>query len=881
MVFAIGELTDQLVATVAKLPSDKDSPRVQNLRRRVERALRPGPHGRVDQFAVARQLEGLQEKFEVVDRPELADALRASLAELKGYSDAWHPEILSLLLNLSDRPAHLSKIEDLPKRTSAPSQDDLPLSWSKIDANSQDAAAFNDENIWEEVDFAGESSDDDFSSIVSGASTPRDLPNLDAGLEPDYIIPDNVFMPEHGANLLISTEKAQFWRPKNKVPAPEVKVPAVQIITELQLAREIIFMLQGLPTSIFWRLDGEVVMDRSYALGHTSNQSISSLIQSFMDIGTHLDALRSFTKSTQKIPYMQTFCRGIEERLFEFDSNLSHSQVQYLSAGSTVSLLQLLDDVRQYSRHLLLLSDMLSKLDKGSDTQPMQCLDLLYDLNCMREALGDESVSISDLFFACFRTYATTIKRWMEAGHLDPQDETFFVRRNPENHDLKTIWHNWYSLDDETRPQNVPNFLEAGIRKVFIAGKSMVFLRHLNALPDVSESPRDLGLLFDDTTSHNSSLSLPFSSLVESAFDRLVDASHFTSAGILRRELDEQCGLWNSLDAFQYVYLGRDLSILGTIDAKIFELIDRGRSWDDKFLLIEAARSAFSVLPNIDSSRLMVRSSGSSFNEHQTPQRSVRLLESISIDYALPWPVANIITQDTIVSYQRISTFLLQIRRSKYAIVRQRVRETRNSREDGRYDKLIQALHHNFLWFLDSIYSHLTYYVIAISNQHFRHELANAEDVDAMIAVHKSYVSSLEEQCLLTENLSPIHEAITNLLDLSIHFADLQTVHAAEDALTGQGDATKLKALRRKRAADNDSDSDSDEELEDFDNEQMLTISFRDSSYDQQMQNVKQQYDYLAGFVANGLKSVARADGMPSWNVLADRLEWQKGWLKS
>ena len=342
----------------------------------------------------------------------------------------------------------------------------------------------------------------------------------------------------------------------------------------------------------------------------------------------------------------------------------------------------------------------------------------------------------------------------------------------------------------------------------------------------------------------------------------------------------QRCGLWDSLDALRYVYLGQDLSILGTIDAKIFELMDRGRSWDDKFLLTEAARSAFSVLPTIDPSRLMVRSAGSSFHGHQT-QRSVRLLESISIDYALSWPIANIITQDAIASYQRISTFLRQIRRSKYAIVRQRVRDTRRPREDSSDDKLIHALQHNFLWLIDSLYSHLTYYVIAISNQHFRVALANAEDVDAMIAVHQSYVSSLEEQCLLKENVSPIHEAIINLLDLSIHFADLQTVRAAEDALTGEEDATKLAALRRNRAADNDSDFDSDEDFEDFDHEQTLTISFRDSSYAQQMRNVKQQFDHLAGFVANGLKSVARADGMPSWNVLADRLEWQKGWLKS
>jgi gamma-tubulin complex component 5 len=846
----------------------------------VERALRPGPHGRVDQFAVARQLDGLQEKFEVVDRPELADALRTRLSELENYPNAWHPEILSLLLQLSDRPSLLSRIENLPKREALPADDDGPLSWSNLDVNPH--SAFEDENIWEEVDFAAGSSDDDFSSIASEISAPRDLSNLDGGIEAEYVIPDDVFVPaDDDRDLLVSIRKGQFWRSENKALVPRGKELASQIITELQLARETIFMLQGLPTSIFWHLDEDVVMDRSYTLKHSSSQALSSLLQSFMEIGTQIDSLRRFTKSPQVIPYMQTFCRGIEERLLEFDRKLSQNQVNYLSAGCMVSLLQLLNDVRQYSCHLQLLSDLISRLKRGSEAQPMRCLDLLYDLVCMREALGDESETLSALFFSCLKTYTTSISRWMETGHLDSQDNTFFVQKHAENRDLKTIWHDWYTLDDIDRPQNIPKFLKAGIRKIFITGKSMVFLRHLNALPDISERPQNGALMLQDSQSTGSFLPHPFSSLVESAFDRLVDSHHSSSAGLLRKELDEQCGLWTSLDALQHVYLGSDLSILGTIDTKIFELMDRGRSWDDKFLLMEVTRSAFSVMPTIDPSRLIVRSAGCSTYDHQSPNRSVRILESISIDYVLPWPVANIITPDAMATYQRISTFLLQIRRSKYAIVKQRAREARRAGGDGKDNKLVHALHHNLLWFLDSLYSHLTYFVIATSNQYFHLALSNAEDVDAMIAVHQSYTASLEEQCLLSKNLSPIHEAIINLLDLSINFADLQTVHAAEEGPADPDNTINLDALRPSRVAEDDSDSDWDEDKNEFDHEQTLTISFRDSPYDQQMRNVKLQFDHLASFVADGLKGVARADGMPSWNILADRLEWQKGWLRS
>ncbi|KAJ5089082.1 hypothetical protein N7532_007766 [Penicillium argentinense] len=870
----LAELTDQLVTAVAKLSPNKDSSRAQNMRRRVERVLRPGSHGRTDQFLVARQLEGLQEKFEVVDRSDLTQALRSRLLELEGYSNDWYPEILSLMLQLSNRPAIFSKIENLPKRATAPAQDDALLSWSKLNADTQDTT-FNDD-IWEEVDFAAGSSDDDFSSVASDVSLPPSPQQPSIDLETEYVVPGNVFVSGDDEKFITSIEKAQFWRPENKAPTPKGKEIAYQTITELQLARETLFMLQGLPTSIFWRLDDEITVDGTYRLRHCSSNALSALLQSFTEIGCQIDALRRFTNASQTIPYMQTFCRGIEERLLEFDANLSQVQVSFLSAGSTVSLIQLLNDVRQYSRHLLQLSDLVSRLGRHIDTQPMSCLDLLYDSICLQEALGNDTTTLVALFSACFRTYSRSIKLWMSTGHLDSQDCAFFVRANPEHGELRTLWHDWYILDDGTRRQEVPSFLENGIHKVFTAGKNMVFLRHLNALPDLSEHP-DLVL---DELYPNSSLSLPFPALVESAFDRLVDANHSLSAGLLRTELDEQCGLWDSLDALQYVYLGGDLSILGAIDTKIFELMDRGRSWDDKFLLTEVTRSAFSVMPTIDLSRIVVRSAGTRLSDYNIPNRSVQVLGSISIDYILPWPVANIITQDAIQSYQRISTFLRQIRRAKYALVKERMRDARKTTAEDENETLIYALHHDLLSFLNSIYSHLTYLVISTSNQSLHSALSDVEDVDSMIDAHQAYMASLEDQCLLSENLSPIHDAVIALLDIGVHFADLQAVRAFEEGLIDPDDTRNIETLRQKRAAGYDSDSDSDEENDQIDHEQTLTISFRDSSYEDQMRNLKQRYDYLVSFVADGLKGVARADGLPGWNILADRLEWRTGWLR-
>lgn len=809
-----------------------------------------------------------------MNRDELATALRSRLAELQGYPNAWHPEILSLLVQLSDRPAQLTNLDRLVAPLKANQVPEKPLSWADLDAR---GAAFSDEDIWEEVDFGPSSSDDDFDSVTSETSLTRRPPRTPSAPEQVYVIPDEVFVSGEDEDLITAMEKAQFWKPENKPAIPRGKEEGSCSITELQLARETIFMLQGLPTSIFWRLENHIEVDRSYTLAHSSHTALLSLLKFFTETGSKIDALRRFTEAPQSIAYMQTFCRGVEDRLREFDGFLSKIQCHYLSAGSIISLLQLSDDVRQSSHQLLLLSDLVSKLDQSSPNQPMRCLDLLYNLVCMTEALGDEETSgaLAILFFSCFKTYTRSIQLWMESGQVDPLDAAFFVKLKSDNGDLRTLWHDWYEIDEGYQGQNIPQFLEPSLLKVFTTGKSLVFLRHLNALPDRPESATRADTIFDDVYSESTYTTLPFSALVESAFDRLVDINHSASAGLLQTELDEQCGLWVSFDALQHVYLGQDLSILGIIDAKVFELMDRGRSWDDKFLLTEVTRSAFSAMPTMDLSRLVVRSDGSSSRDSQSLARTVDILETISIDYVLPWPVANIVTQDAIHIYQRVSTFLMQIRRAKYALVKQRLRYG-HAAVDDREGALVHSLHHNLLWFLDTLYAHLTYLVISTANQSLHQALSNAEDVDTMITAHDSYISSLETQCLLSETLSPIHGAIINLLDLSIHFADLQTVHAAEEGIFDQGDASMLNTLRRKKSNEDDSDSDSDED-NDFEHEQTLTISFRDSPYDLQMRNVKRQFDHLISFVADGLKGVARADGLPSWNILAERLEWRKG----
>ncbi|KAK6820326.1 hypothetical protein RU639_007530 [Aspergillus parasiticus] len=861
---SISALTDELVATVAKV--DKRNPRFKILKRRTEDTLRANAHARTDQFAVANQLEGLQEKFQVLNKDDLADALRVRLTELNEHKNSCFPEILSLLLQLADRPAQLSKVDRL-ESIKKPQERVEPLSWTELDVS---GTAYCEEDIWESVDFGAGSSEDDLSSVSSDSYHGRSLPQTSIALEEDYVIPEDLFSSGEDEDLVVSIKTAQFWRNETGFDTEEHGGKSSHVLTELQIVRETIFMLQGLPTSLFWRHHESVEVDRKYSLEHLSSETLSSLLRSFCSIGSKIDILRRYNQVPRVIPYLQTFHRGIEDRLREFDGFLSNVQSQYLSQSGmiAVSLLQLHESVLRESKLLLLLAEIVSNLRHDASDSPVRCLDLLYNSVCMTQATGDENEFkfLAQLFFSCFETYARPIRLWMEKGELEETVQgSFFIRDNRSNdQDLRTLWHGWYTLDESAWISSAPKFVQPVARKIFVAGKSMVFLRHLDVSEDETHARKSSLTLRDVFPEDSASVYMPFSALLDSAFGRIIDENHSFTSSLLRRELDQQCGLWVSLQALEHIYHCKDMSVFGPIDHKIFDLIDRGRgAWDDRYLLTELAQSAFSTLPFIDPSRVIVRSSKDPTNKSHTHNRSVKLLQAISFDYILPWPVANIITKDAILSYQRLSTFLMQIRRAKHTIVKQRLQYSPQIAE-ARKNAQTYALRHNMLWFLNTLYSHMTDFVISTTTDSLREDLSACNDVDTMVSVHQSYMSSLEDQCLLSQNLVTLYEAIISLLDLCVSFSDLQSTRY-----------TQTKSAQKEYGQDKDQSDEEEEEDEEHEHDDRQT-PVHETQYLQQVKTTQDQFNQLLGFLAAGLKGVGRANAQVSWEILAERLEWRK-----
>lgn len=919
---AVGMLIDNLIVAITNsekvrnfcssskfvlyfLHGIQDSTSFQNAKARSDIILKEhSPGNRTDPFAVDRHFDGLIEKFRVLNKDDFADSLSVRLSEVESQRDSWMPEILSLLQQLSDRPADVSQA---PRFSLADFGDSSPtLKWTELDSA---GSAFADEDIWAEVDYGGSSSEDEGSTVSSDVSIPRIIPQSAKPLQEEFEVPEEFIQSGEDEELIATIKTGHFWE-YDSAAVREFSESHTRFITELQATREILFMLQGLPTSLFWQLDNSIAVDRRYALRHASNTAFLQILRSCADIGVRLSAVRRFVKISQSVIFVQTFTRGLEAMLHDFDTFLSGLQLRYLSTDRkiTVSLLQLVEDIRTKVRVLLLLADLVAQLENAPSSQSFLCLDLLYDLACSNQASGNEEdyKSLAKLFFSCFEAYTQPIRMWMETGQLEKSQGTFFVTDIQGGSDLRSLWHDWYCLEEIDGRLNAPKFVKPSARKILSTGKSMIFLRNLNILPESLGFENRRPFVFEDVCPGDSSLQLlPFSGLLDKAIEDLIATNHQLASNVLRTQLDEQCGLWDSISALQYIYLCKDITVSSLIDNKIFELIDDGQGvWNDRFLLTELVQSTFGDIVCIDFSRLLMRSTRSPYPDGGIQSRSVKMLKVLSMDYILPWPVANIIPKSAIAVYQRIFTFLMQIRRAKYILERQRLRKEDDAPEGFGVnigdDGAGYIIRHSLLWLTNTIYSHFTELVIAMSTANMLKALAAATDVEGMIAVHEAYMSSLEQQCLLSENLAPIYKAVISLLDLCVHLADIQSARHGQNQFEKSNRSSSRRKLSRRHGHrrrgfndfsdsedddDNNNNDDDDEKYNaegennhdgyEYDEGNTTNISFLESPYSERLSHAKEKFERLLAFVVTGLRAVGRIDGQQSWEMLADRLAWK------
>jgi gamma-tubulin complex component 5 len=843
----------------------------------------------------------LEEKFRVYNEDPLADALRERLDKLSKKEIKWAPEILHLLLELSDRPLSHTKLEDLEFLIQPEPDTGPPLRWKDLIAEDP---LLREKAVWKNVDFGADSSEEDGfedsrSEISSTTATDQSSVDEDTSKRPENYAVD--VSKREGLDQLRQT---QFWLKNpsvNGVKLETVKKP----ITELQAVRETLFMLSGFPTSLFETKPEDptvIAPSKSYTLKHASDEAFYKLAKDFADQGSALMSLRSWAEKPQSIPLLQVFGGSILTRVARFDDRLSKIQERFVEPEEdiVVSLLSVQAEIDSYVLPLVRLSGITKKLEAEPYAHAFRYLELLYDETCTSQMAGDDQMYtfMGNVFFECFRIYLRPIRTWMENGELSQGDKVFFVSEASGQVEPAALWESRFKLrQTQNGVLHAPRFLRAAASKIFTTGKSVVVLKHLNQFPRMRSASSNLEPILDfDTVCNPAILQLaPFQELFDVAFDGWIQSKHQYASFTLRKILFDSCGLHTSLEALSQIYFMADGAAASAFTNPLFDKLDTlNTSWNDRFTLTELARSAFTVLSSVNTDRVRINLLPLS-RRSQDPakcRRTVKALSIIGIKYHLSWPIQIILPTASITSYQRIFMLLFQIRRSSHILSRRRLVVdllTGNSSSDER--ALYYSLRTRLLWFFQTLQYYITNLVLDPGSQKMREALKEAVDVDTMIEVHATYIKSMIDQTLLGNKLELIHNTILRILDLAIKLEDAQAANAvaSKEAMERQQEmmdhsmaSLGLHTPRKGRLsasttkAPKDDDESSDDEEVDVDLSILSVDDGQGETYVTKLRAMRADFDRLVRFVASGLKGVARAgsgDEVRSWDTLAEMLE--------
>ncbi|KAF1969387.1 hypothetical protein BU23DRAFT_240335 [Bimuria novae-zelandiae CBS 107.79] len=855
----VAALTDELIHSILKFDPNTNRQAYKHAKDIAKSGLRAHQYARTNQFDVQQSFVGLDEKFRVLNRDDLADALDERVKEINEYTGKWIPECLSLLLLLSDRPTENSRVDAL--ELLRPPTPPPELTWEQILAEDP----YSDEEIWKDIDYAADSSEDDLLPPEKEKAKPS---------PPTSVEEDDIYDPEETivtveTDVVEELQKAQFW--KHPRTADDEKVE----ITELQAVRETLFMLAGLKTSLF-HADRRVKPE--YELSHAMTKTTYHQLTDLGHIGKTIYQLRQWVKRSASLPLVQTFEAAVANRLLAYDQSLARLQRRYLVPESpiTVSLLEVHTNVKSMSRPILRLAQLIVDIEPQLLVNPFIHLEILFDQISLAQMTLEKDVFdyLSHIFFECLRTYLKPMRKWMESGHLGLNDETFFVFENDSGSEMASLWHDRFVLRrGQENKLRSPSFLEPAAQKIFNTGKSVIFLKelgiHTSQLPATVEEP-----LLDHNTVCGTSPDLPlstFSELFQAAFQTWISSKYSLASTVLREYLLRDCGLVTLLNNLRIIHLSANGSAFQDLADAVFERMDSGqRTWNDRFLLTELARGVFTtVLPRSESERIIVRAVRRST---KSPTESVKALAHISIDYALPWPIMNVIQRSSLPVYQQLSIFLLQTYRAKYLL--QRISpQSIGAIQTAPLRRLGYKLRQRLMWFADVMRSYLTETVIELAFTDMKAAISKAEDIDEMANVHMRYVARLQDQALLSDNLKPIHRGIIALLDLAVvfsqHHAGMQRGTKAKSKPSVRETRRKVSGLSHETA-----EEESDSSNVGDDDDSVDSPSSGQRKLEDGLAHIEREFERLLPFVTAGLRSVGRVGAEPVWEMLADRLSW-------
>ncbi|EMC93832.1 hypothetical protein BAUCODRAFT_211979 [Baudoinia panamericana UAMH 10762] len=822
---AIGELAARLVTNITGI--GKQNNKFDRIYKDTVQGVKDHSYARTNQFDIKDRLAGLVEKFSILNREDLAQALQSRLDELPSDKKLL-PEYLALLLELSDRPAEKSTLESfnaveipIPPAT---------LTWEQI--LSEDPPT--DPAIWEDVERGYHSSGDDATVDDELESEPTNSTQANSLDEEDFaaLARLHVIQPDH--SLLGGIHAAA--RALGTVAELKQASRTVKAVTELTVLRETLAMLHGLPTYCFSLSDNVMFANADLRLATAEKITVRDALDELASIGTSLLALRKWCRQAEQYVFIQSMQSCVRQHLNHMDLRLASIEstlTQPAANFKVVSLIGLRTEIEPLVQPISRLSNIILAAYERQcrDSNPFAILDSLYIGCCEAHMAGDERLCtvIGAVLFAGLRTYIKPLAVWLQTGTLSSSDnDSFFVQDARPECELHELWHKRYSIEEENDGSlSGPALMQPFAAQVFEKGKSKAFHKALvlanrvaqdeiipTAAPELDHE-RVCQILEDNPLQ-------PFSELLHSEIRTYLITVDQGNSVDLTATLLEDGGLLKIMHMIDSIYFGQDGSVMQAFAETLFDRIHRHpKAWCNRSMLTEIAQSTLSSTSAVEAGCLAVSLGNRS--ERAMTASVVSLLQDLELTHALPWPVQNVTRSASLPSHSAAFTLLLRVR---YAIhlLSQQFFDLRKVRNFTAMQHATLKLRARFLCFLKNLDSHITCTASTLHTA-MTAQLHSAENIDAMAALWTAYERRLGKCLLLATSMAPLRDAVTEVLELCECFA----------------------------------------------------ASWRHAGLVQGAKAMEGEFEKSLAFLVAGLRSLSRVDGESALDMLAERLHWRVG----
>ncbi|KAF2769712.1 hypothetical protein EJ03DRAFT_271659 [Teratosphaeria nubilosa] len=803
----LGELAGELVSGITGRTSQDRN--FDALKETTLKGFKDQSHPRTNQFAVKQSLDGLVEKFVVRNRDDLADALQGCLDELPAES-RWLPEILSLLLQLSNRPVENVNIDALTSLIQA-NEYEAELTWDRILTDDP----LEGEGIWDDIHRGYHSSGDEATGDDSESehTTSTQTTSVDDDSEP--------LAKSHLQT--VDTSLLDGTRRSKDLAKQLVEGGAQQSFSELTAIRGALNMLRGLPNSLF-AIDeptSRFELRSNGRLATASSLILHSLLKSCSDIGSALYGLHKWCRNRQEMAHIQSMQAAIQTLLQDCDRTIAKMEQELASPPSAivVSIIDTFAEIELLTGPLVHLSTnvLATETALGVLASPFALLDALYNEACIAHVSRDVQLfnAVTRAFFAGLDTYLRPVATWTRTGTLPPiGTETIFVQDADTSCALGKVWHDrWTVRMQDNGTSYAPTFMQGFVAQAFASGKAKAFAKILAPEGEYHNEPLvpdEQSISFEEvmTRLFNNPL-LPFPQVIDDVVHRAISSADDNGGLAVSTQILHQNDFLQTLRAIPYVFFSRDGSLFQSFaDTLIGQMQRRGPAQGgSRFLFTELAHATLGMAPGVEPTSITIDLSNNEAAD--TSAGIMSRLASVSLNQALTWPAQNIVCSPALPTHTEVFALLLQTTYAKSILAPElftmRCLDCR-SKDLAAGLRVTLRLRFSFQCFIDILHEHITTTAITLHDQMCA-RMYNAGDIDSMASIWSAYTTRLSNTMLLAQNLTPIKTAVMEILhdprhshkggdDAEAMLGRLRTTVAfMKAALRGVGRASGEKAL--------------------------------------------------------------------------------------